>query len=228
MPDPNRVYRSKLREDNADRTRRQILDAARDLFVPRGYARVTVADIAAAAGVAVKTVYASVGTKPEILHRLIAADVADSRAEESVAAARDADDLPAALSAVAGAVRRNTERFTPSIDLLLSASAGDDRAREVWGYVLERYREALREVARHLVSARLTAPHLDTDAVADRLWLCFGLSSWRVLVGECGWGYDAAEELLTRQALSLLQDPEPLPVGSGPRSTAPPPDAAQV
>ena len=63
-------YRSERRQEQAEATRQAILDAARALFIERGYARTTVADIAAAARVAVPTVYVSVGTKPAILGEL--------------------------------------------------------------------------------------------------------------------------------------------------------------
>ncbi|WP_128376634.1 hypothetical protein [Streptomyces cavernae] len=110
---------------------------------------------------------------------------------------------------VAHTVRTNTERFAPSIDLLLSSAASDEKAREVWDYVIAQYRQALRGAAQHLVAIGAVAPHLDIDAVADRLWLCFGLRAWRALVVDCHWSYDAAERLLIRQAITLLEDPEP-------------------
>ena len=63
-------YHSERRQEQAEATRQAILDAARALFIERGYAGTTVADIAAAARVAVPTVYVSVGTKPAILGEL--------------------------------------------------------------------------------------------------------------------------------------------------------------
>ncbi|MEV0643469.1 hypothetical protein AB0I77_53100 [Streptomyces sp. NPDC050619] len=79
----------------------------------------------------------------------------------------------------------------------------------MWDYVIAQYRQALRDIAQHLVAIGVVAPHLDVDAVADRLWLCFGLRAWRALVVDCHWSYDAAERLLTRQAITLLEDSKP-------------------
>lgn len=210
MPEASRTYRSARREEAAARTRQDILEAARSLFTAHGYARVTMADIARAAGVAVKTLYASAGTKTQLLHALLAADVADSRASGLSEEVRRQRDAASAVACLAHGTRLNTERFAASIDLLLSSMASDDGAREVWDYVRTEYRQALRDSAQHLVDLGAVAPHLDVDGVSDRLWVCFGLSSWRVLVIDCGWSYDDAEHLLTRQALSLLQDPVPL------------------
>src|SRR6516164_3611385 len=68
-PVNRRPYNSTRRRAQADETRAAIIRVARDLFVERGYGSTTVPDIARAAGVAVETIYASVGTKAELLHR---------------------------------------------------------------------------------------------------------------------------------------------------------------
>src|SRR5260370_31418360 len=55
------------RQRQALATRALILDTARQLFRDRGYAGTTIEAIAAGAGVAVNTIYASFGTKRSIL-----------------------------------------------------------------------------------------------------------------------------------------------------------------
>src|SRR6266540_1221836 len=55
------------RRPKAQATRRRILDAARGLFVERGYVATTIEAIAAEAGVAVPTVYLAFGTKRGLL-----------------------------------------------------------------------------------------------------------------------------------------------------------------
>src|SRR6266851_3955151 len=60
---PRRFYNTTLRREHAVGTHRRILDAARRLFVARGYASVTMRDVASEAGVAVQTVHAVFGTK---------------------------------------------------------------------------------------------------------------------------------------------------------------------
>ncbi len=64
---PRRAYNSPLRADQAQQTRRRILEAARDLFVERGYAGTTVAAVAADAGVSPETVYLTLGGKRGLL-----------------------------------------------------------------------------------------------------------------------------------------------------------------
>jgi AcrR family transcriptional regulator len=57
-----RAYRSVLRAEQAEQTRRRILDAAGRLFIERGYAGTAITAVAQAAGVVPETVYGSLGT----------------------------------------------------------------------------------------------------------------------------------------------------------------------
>src|SRR5258706_14055556 len=68
---PKRKYDSSRRQEQARQTQRQIVEAARSLFVSRGYAGATLEAIAQQAGVAVETVYASFGNKRAVLSKLI-------------------------------------------------------------------------------------------------------------------------------------------------------------
>ena len=70
MPRPvktSRRYESAGRQEQARQTRREVLAAAKALFLERGYAATTMADVAAEAGVAVQTVYSAVGGKAALL-----------------------------------------------------------------------------------------------------------------------------------------------------------------
>jgi AcrR family transcriptional regulator len=205
MP-PSRRYRSVRRETEAAATRRDILMAARELFAAHGYARVTVADIAGRARIAVKTVYASAGTKADILSQLLTAAVHASGAEETLAAIRETDDLESAMRALARGTRRGQETHRETLDILFSSMASHETAEDVWRHATEYYRETLRRIAEHLHGHGLLAPGLDVGAAADRLWFCFGLTAWRTLVKDCGWPYDEAERWLCEQAVGMLGD----------------------
>ncbi|WP_328610392.1 TetR/AcrR family transcriptional regulator [Amycolatopsis sp. NBC_00345] len=207
MPASPRSYHSPRRAQAASETQRDILRTARRLFIAHGYGQVTMADIARAAGTAVKTVYASVGTKTDVLHTLFATDIAESCAARTNAEVRASSDLESAVEALARGTREDNEQFKPSVDLLYSSMASDDGAREAWQHVVKEYRDALRDAAAHLVTAGFVAPHLDVDGTSDRLWFCFGLGAWRTLTVDCDWSYDDAERSLRRQAVTMLTDP---------------------
>jgi TetR/AcrR family transcriptional regulator, regulator of autoinduction and epiphytic fitness len=66
-----RTYNSSRRKEQALQTRRQIVEAARSLFIARGYSGATIEAIAQQAGVATETVYAAFGNKRAILSKLL-------------------------------------------------------------------------------------------------------------------------------------------------------------
>src|SRR5262252_1922799 len=68
---PRRQYRSPVREEGAQRTRQAIVAAASELFLERGYVATSLADVAAAAGVARPTVFAAFGSKPALLQQVL-------------------------------------------------------------------------------------------------------------------------------------------------------------
>ena len=73
MPSPKtkREYDSSRRQAQANETRRHILEAARKLFMERGYAGATAEAIAAEAGVAAQTIYANFKNKKRMLISLM-------------------------------------------------------------------------------------------------------------------------------------------------------------
>ena len=94
--DGSRVrYHSPLRQERAEDTRRRITTAALELFNEHGFACTTVTAIAAAAGVAVQTVYAAFGSKGAILQALLTQMEVDADAprwRERVSSATDPGD----------------------------------------------------------------------------------------------------------------------------------------
>lgn len=67
MPSARRPYRSTLRTEQARATRRAVVEAARDLYIERGYAGTTIDAVAERAGVSRKTVFTAAGGKAELL-----------------------------------------------------------------------------------------------------------------------------------------------------------------
>ncbi|HMK12380.1 MAG TPA: TetR family transcriptional regulator, partial [Acidimicrobiales bacterium] len=69
----------------AEQTRQDILQAARQLFAAKGYAATSLKDVAGAAGVSVQTLYDSIGNKAELVRRLN--DLIDSETDVGEVAA---------------------------------------------------------------------------------------------------------------------------------------------
>ncbi|MET9122335.1 TetR/AcrR family transcriptional regulator [Streptomyces sp. NPDC004528] len=198
-----RPYVSPLREQAAARTRAVILRCAAELFAGRGYGRVTVADIAGAAGVAAKTVFASVGSKSDILDRIVDQGVADSGYEQAmrqVLALRTPGEVLVALAR--GTRLGNEEQFTVH-EAILKALPVHENGEALWERATADYRLALGAAARHLHTLD-PPPPVSVDETAGLLWFWFGPTGWRTLVVENGWSWDRAEDVVRRIAVATL------------------------
>jgi AcrR family transcriptional regulator len=202
-----RPYHSPRREIAAAATRRDLVTAARRLFAERGYAQVTVADIAREAGTAVKTLYVSVGGKAELLREIVEGAVRGSGAEETVARIRETTDPSACLAVLARGTRLGNEDNRETLAILYSALPVHESAESLWEHGTSLYRTALRQVAGHLAGLGALADDMTVERCADLLWFCFGPQAWRALVEDCHWSWDDAEAHLATTATSLLIAP---------------------
>src|SRR5690554_89424 len=64
---PRRGYDASGRQAEAGARRRRVIDSARELFLERGFAATSIADVAEAASVSPQMIYASFGGKAGIL-----------------------------------------------------------------------------------------------------------------------------------------------------------------
>ena len=198
MSDPvkPRRYRSSLREEQARRTRQAILSAARQVFAEHGYAATTIAQIAATAGVAVDTVYASVGTKPVLMRLLI--ETAISGIDQAVPAEqRDyVQQVKAAVTAqdkiriYAAAVTDINRRMAPLHLVLRGAAATAPELAEMRDEISARRAANMRLFARDLAATGELRPDLDVDEVADVVWSMNSAEYFTLLVRERGWDPD--------------------------------------
>lgn len=105
---------SSLRSQHADVTRSLVARAAADLFVEQGYAKTSIREVAAKAGVAVQTIYSTFGSKAGLALALVevvdeTADLASFVAE--LAECRDPDRLVVLLAKVERTVEEANGRL---------------------------------------------------------------------------------------------------------------------
>jgi AcrR family transcriptional regulator len=197
-----RGYRSPLRAEQASRTRRKILDAARGLFSAQGYAPTTVAQIAAAAGVAVDTVYAAVGTKP-VLFRLLL-ETAISGTDEPVPAQerdyvrriRAAAGARQKIQLYAAAVRAISARMAPLHLVLRDAAAHAPELARIRDEIARRRAANMRLFAQDLIDTGELRPGLGIGEVADIVWSMNSAEFYSLLVHERGWPPQRFEQWL--------------------------------
>ena len=197
----------KRRQKTAEETRQNIITAGRKLFTDRGYAQSRVEDIAALAGVAPVTVYASTGGKVGILQALIESCgrfQVQIGFDKRVAKEADADVI---LIDCAHTMRLVREEFEDVIYAMHDAAPSDKVVADMLMQATERYRGVCTLVAARLMQINRLRGNLSVSNAADLLWFYFGWWSWYTLHNENGWGYNEAEDwLLASVRVSLLDD----------------------
>ena len=186
-----KAYNSPLREQQARRTREQILRAARETFREKGYGATTLADIATAAGVAEPTVRASRQNHlVEHLLRLAVRGEDDElqlhqrEAFQQVLAASDADTLLDRLADLAESPHRGSWDV---MEIARGAASSDPAIAEIYE---QRPRARLtnqRAVAKRLAELGALPDATSVETAADLLWLYTAPEMYRMLVIERRW-----------------------------------------
>ncbi|GIJ10012.1 TetR family transcriptional regulator [Micromonospora andamanensis] len=213
---PTRPYRSRLREENARRTRQAVVAAATELFVARGYTGTSLADVAAAAGVARPTVFAAFGSKAALLRQVL--DEALAGDDEPVPVAQrpwyrpvwEAATGGEVLDAYAGVCTLIGARTARVFETVRRAADGSPEVAEVWQTLLRNRRLGATMVVERLraLDAR-TRQGSDVEAAIDEVWFYNDPAHYGALVLERGWDEATFRRWLGRSLRhALLADPD--------------------
>ncbi len=159
----------------ADERRRQILDAAVDVFARLGYSAAGTADIAAAAGIGEPTIYRYFSNKRDVYVASI------ERAGEEILEhwQRIADDAPDALTALQqlGIWYFQRLRDHPELLLLRSRSIGESPGTEIMALVRAQYMQIVRFVEELFVRAQRDGLVSPDEDVKTLTWLFMAVGS---------------------------------------------------
>lgn len=188
-----RTYRSTLRQESALQTRHVILEAAARLLVEDGYGAMTMQAVAAAAGVALDTVYAAVGRKPVLVRLLI--ETAISGSDEATPAperpyVREIQAAPTArqkLALYANAVSIIHQRLAPIVRALRDAAAHDADLATLWKDIAERRARNMTMFAKGLAATGELRAELTVERTSDVVWSMNAPEFYMLLVDERGW-----------------------------------------
>lgn len=175
-----RPYRSVRRRQQAAETRALVLSAATSLFAERGWSATGMREVARVAGVAVETVYASFGSKTELLLSAIDAGVVgdtapvplSQRAEFAAMGVGSLDERVDAAARMLTAINRRTWGLRRA----LLEAAGSEPPLAAKLTELERRRRANIKEA---VELAIDGP-VEED-VLDALWVVMGADSFTLL-----------------------------------------------
>lgn len=208
------------RRARSQRTSSRLLVASRELFLEQGYARTSMEEIAARAGVSEQTVYNQFGTKCEllaaVLDRAIAGDAAPVNVIEWPWFAAG-DDEPAAevIARFAAAGTAILARVAPLYDVVRSASALPEVK-----LLLADNRRRRRADQRHIVGALAAAgklrPDLDAHHAADVIYGVMNEDVYLLLTADCKWSRKRFTTWLTETLLDQLvtaPTPQRVPLG---------------
>jgi AcrR family transcriptional regulator len=219
--DPSRSYDSSGRRARAAEGRVRIVRAAHDLFVERGFAGTTIAEIARAAEVSAPTVYAAFGTKGALLKSCI--DVALAGDHEDVAVVDrplsewvyDTGDAREVLARYAVMMGVLASAAAPIYDVLVRAADAEPELAELLTS-LERQRLRAATIVAEAVAARggLPAGRTVEDA-RDTIWICNAPELYVTLTRKRRWSTKRYVEWSRNTLLRLVTDP-PIP-GDVPR-----------
>jgi AcrR family transcriptional regulator len=195
-----RRYDATSRRQAAARTRAAILDAARTLFAERGYTATTMTVIADRAGVALDTVYASVGRKPELARLLIETAISGTsqavpaEQRDYVQAIRAAPDASTKIAIYAAAIAAIAPRLGPVLHIIQQAP-GEPALARLWNQIAERRAANMRLFVADLATA---APlRLDPEDAAAIVWATSATELYQLLAAQPGWGLQRYERFLT-------------------------------
>lgn len=203
-----RRYDSTRRQEQARENRQRILQAAHDLFIGKGYGQTAIADVAAAAGVAVETVYAAFKNKPTLLHRAwdvaVGGDDQDVLLHErpDVRAVLDEPDLATRLSRHA-VVNTEIMSRTASLHLAVRGAAASDLAAAAMLAEIDRQRLEAMTIHAHAAAATGQLA-VSEEECRDVLWSTSDGSLWHGLVQQRAWSDERYAGWLGRLWVSLL------------------------
>ena len=195
-----RQYDGSRRREQASATRRAVLQSAHDLFVRQGYARTTMAEVAAEAGVSPETVYAAFKNKPTLLHRVWDITVGGDDEEvllherPEVMALMAEADLAKRLRMHARFATGLARRTGPFLRALEAAAGADEAAAAMLAEVHRQRWEGLGLMAKH--AAETGQLKVDEETCRQLVWATTEATLWHRLVEQQGWSDERFAEHL--------------------------------
>jgi len=192
---PPRRYDSTRRLAQAAQTRQDILKAALHLFLEGGYAHTTINDVAAAAEVAVETIYRGFGSKAALFKGVMEAAIAGGAAraaippeERPVVRAMIAEQNPRRVLELHAATQPGIHaRAGPLYRVLMEATAADPEVGDVWNQLEAQRLKGMRRIAEQLKNVGGIRQGLSVEEAGDILWTVNSLAVYNLLVLQRGW-----------------------------------------
>ena len=180
-----------------------MVDAARTLFLERGYAATTIEAISERADVPSPTVYRLFSSKLGILKTVLDTSIAGDDQQRAVherpdVSSRFSEADPDALLAGFATITTEINMRTNDVYRVLESAAGSDpAAAELLGELRQQRAQGQGRIARALARARTLKPELRERDAADLIHALMSPEIYRLLVGDRGWAPERYRQWLT-------------------------------
>lgn len=191
-----RSYDSTHRRLQAQETRRRILEAARRLFVERGYSGATLEAMARDAGVAPETVFSVFGNKRTILASLVGMAVAGDDQPTPLLkrpgprAVLEESEPARKLELFAQDMAGILERVSPLFEVMRMAAKTEPEIADLLQGLLEDRLRTLGKFTRNLASHAPLREGLNQRQAAEIVWALTSPELFNLLITDRDWSMD--------------------------------------
>jgi AcrR family transcriptional regulator len=186
-----RRYDATRRRQQADRTKTDILAAARRRFLADGYTATSIAAIAADSGASVENIYKSFGGKARLVKAVFDAALSGDAPAPTDTIARQVSteehDPKARLRSFGSLVADIGPRVAPLALLVRDAAATDVELAHVWGQLNAERLARMTIHARRLHDDGLLRPEITIKEARDVLWAFCSPEIYDLFVQRQGW-----------------------------------------
>jgi AcrR family transcriptional regulator len=205
-----RPYQATARQARTRRTRAAVVEAARSLFVERGYAATTIEAISERSDTPQPTVYRLFSSKVGILKALL--DVSVGGDDEAVAMADrpqvralvSDEDPKNQLAGFAALLREVMARVGPVHRILADAARSDEAAASLLAEIARQRHEGQRRIARSVARSGDLRPGLRERDAGDIVHALASPEVYGLLVSDRGWSGERYEQWLSSILIDQL------------------------
>ena len=207
-----REYDSSRRQAQANETRRHILEAARKLFMERGYAGATAEAMAAEAGVSAQTIYAIFKNKKKILVSLMnvspttgVEDHTPMSERPNVQAVSQERDQRRQLEMFAQVVAANLDQVAVVSEIMADAARTEPDFDRILQKLNKQRLEHMTLAVQQVAANGPFRENIDEDYARDTVWTLTSPEVFLLLTQERNWSKEKyaqwLENMLTRALL---------------------------
>lgn len=207
---PKRKYNSTRRQAQARETRRQILEAARGLFIEFGYAGTTIEAIAQGGNVAPETIFSSFGNKRTILARLMDISVGGDDQPISLmqrpgpqTVLRESDPARQ-LELFAADISGILARVAPMFAVVRMAAKTEPEIAELLAGLLEERLANMTQFVQSVASHSGLREGLDVVQAAETVWTLTSPEVYNLFTVDRGWSQAQYSRWLADALIRLL------------------------